>query len=93
MNQSLESKNKFWKNLTKAPVWLFLIVTILALGILGVMIAKMIKDDDTQGVYYGGTPEGYRKRMAEQMGGGGGGKGYGQGKPGGNPQTGGSGRR
>jgi hypothetical protein len=81
MSTTSERKQKIWKNLTQAPFWLFLIVIVLSLSILGVMIAKMIRDDDTQGVYYGGTPEGYRKRMAEKMGSGGGGSSYGQGKP------------
>ncbi len=94
MNTTSEPKKKLWKNLTQAPIWLFLLVILLAFSLLGAMIAKMIKDDDTQGVYYGGTPEGYRKRMMEKMGGGGGGGStYGQGRPvkaggaeGGNPQ-------
>jgi hypothetical protein len=83
MNQILERKNKLLETLKQGSFWWLLLAIVLALAFLGVMIAKMIRDDDTQGVYYGGTPEGYRKRMAEKMGGGGGGgvSTYGQGKP------------
>jgi hypothetical protein len=89
MNDTLGRKSKLQAIGERAPISLFVLAIAIALSFLVAMITKMVKDEDTQGVYYGGTPEGYRKRYAQMMGGGGAGAGgngtqstgYGKGRP------------
>ena len=79
MSKTPERKSKLPTILEHAPVGLFFIAIAIALSFLGAMIVKMIKEDDTQGIYYGGTPEQYRKRYTQMMSGGS--SGYGAKKP------------